>query len=66
MIVSVRFAPKSTPIELLQYREPAHLSWIRTTQEGNANRKNDFFDSIDPYRTFPRSAAGQNAVPRRQ
>ena len=54
MIVSVRFAPKSTPIELLQYRQPAHLSWIRTTQERNANRKNDFFDSIGQTRSSER------------
>jgi len=48
MIVSVRLASKSTPIELLQYPQPAHLSWIRITQERNANRKIDFFDRIDP------------------
>ncbi len=52
MIVSVRLASKSTPIELLQYPQPAHLSWIRITQERNANRKIDFSDSIGQNASF--------------
>ena len=44
-VEGVRFASKSTPIELLQYLQPTHLSRIRTTQERNVNSKKSTFST---------------------
>jgi hypothetical protein len=53
MIAAVRFASKSMPIELLQYQQPTHLSWIRNHPGAERKiRKIDFFDNIDPTATL--------------